>query len=336
MIYLLEGTETYRMAKAREDIIKKSGVLPENIQNIDGSVRSSFSLSDVLSACSTISLFGDRRTVIIDSPYFLHSSRSRKEGTGKSEPKDQNIARLLERYCADPNDDADLILYCFGYDADKRTKEYKVLSGWFNKTVEHRTFSQMSRNELNIEIDRTLRENGLRLTRDARQELDERIDGSTTQFYRAMDKLLLYGASDLDRVDIEHLIPVNPEVNVWKFGDAFLRGDAAGMMRYLDELVTIERMSHQAVIPLLAYRLRSVYNVVRCDECGMSFDRIDKYTGRRFPERELRSARGMTSKDILAILDRLAALDQQIKNGTIGGKEGFEQFLLGRIKQCNH
>ena len=44
----------------------------------------------------------------------------------------------------------------------------------------------------------------------------------------------------------------------------------------------------------------------------------------------------MTSKDILAILDRLAALDQQIKNGTIGGKEGFEQFLLGRIKQCNH
>ena len=35
-------------------------------------------------------------------------------------------------------------------------------------------------------------------------------------------------------------------------------------------------------------------------------------------------------------LDRLAALDQQIKNGTIGGKEGFEQFLLGRIKQCNH
>ncbi|MBQ1355340.1 MAG: hypothetical protein IIY72_02545, partial [Solobacterium sp.] len=70
MIYLLEGTETYRMAKAREDIIKKSGVLPENIQNIDGSVRSSFSLSDVLSACSTISLFGDRRTVIIDSPYF--------------------------------------------------------------------------------------------------------------------------------------------------------------------------------------------------------------------------------------------------------------------------
>ena len=172
--------------------------------------------------------------------------------------------------------------------------------------------------------------------REARQELDERIDGSTTQFYKAMDKLLLYGVSDLDRIDIEHLIPVNPEVNVWKFGDAFLRGDAAGMMRYLDELITIERMSHQAVIPLLAYRLRSVYNVVRCDECGMSFDRIEKYTGRRFPERELRSARGMTSKDILALLDRLATLDQQIKNGTVGGKEGFEQFLLGRIKQCSH
>lgn len=328
MIYLFEGTETYRMNLAKREMIEKSGADQENIITIDAS-STSFSLENALALCNTFSLFGDRRVVLLDQPYFLKT----KKGNSDSSKKKETISTLLEEYCNNPCETTDLILYCYGFDADKRIKEYKVLSNHFNTTVEQRFFRQMSPYELIQEIDRTLHQHQIHMSKEAKQEFLDRIDGNTTQFYVAMDKILLYGEKQLELQDIEHLISANMEVNVWKFTDAFLQGNTYALMRYLDELLYIERLSYTAIIPLLSYRLRTVFKALRCQESGMRISEIEQYIGKRNVDKDIQSARGYQSHDLLGLLNELAELDQSIKNGTIQEQHGFESFLYRHLRR---
>ncbi len=337
MIYLLDGTEIYQMSRKKKELLSQRELRSENIQVLDGS-SSSFSLSDALSSCATISLFSEKRAVVIDSPSFLRARSGAKAASAASRSagkRDRNV-ELLKAYCREPSPDSDLIFYCYGYDADKRTREYKTLSAWFGKTVTPLHYGQLSPWELQKQMDILLQKNHLHLTREARQVLEERVAGSTTQFYAALEKLLLYGQQNLDAEDIRHLVSASPDINIWKFGDAFLHGSPRDILRSYQDLTEIERMSPQSIIPLLSYRLRTVYDAVRLQESGMSLAARRSYTGRYNTDKDAASAGGLSSQDLLYYLSRLADLDQQIKAGRIGEREGFEQFLLRRIQQCSH
>ncbi len=329
MIYLLEGKETYLLLKKRQELIKKNEVFPENILVIDASSRSQFSLEAALNMCSTVSLFSDKRVVILDDPYFLKTA---KEGTGKKKVKNTvDNAALLENYCRDPNPDTDLIIYCDGFAADRRTKEFKVLNNYINKSVKICTFSSPSQWELEQTADKLLAENKFKLTNEARTELKKRINGSTTELYKTLDKLVLYGEKNLDKSDIEHLVSYNPDVNTWNLGDAFVAGDADGTFRSLHEMLDHSNVAVQQIIPTLAYRLRQLYEVVVCYECGMTMEQIKTKTGRKYPEKDLISAHGRNSRYFLKLLAQMADLDQAVKTGKKDARNGLEMFLLRNL-----
>jgi DNA polymerase III delta subunit len=73
VIILLEGKESYQLNARKQKLIQESGAEGENIVSLDGSSRTAFSMEAALNLCSTISLFGDRRAVLISNPYFLKS-----------------------------------------------------------------------------------------------------------------------------------------------------------------------------------------------------------------------------------------------------------------------
>lgn len=334
MIYLLDGTETYHLSEKKSRLVSGRDILPENVYQIDGGQKD-FSLRNALIACNTVSLFSEQRVIVVLNPLFLNPSgrKGSEKSTRKKKETDDN-ASLLERYCEDPCEDADLIFYCFGFDADKRTKEFKVLEKWQAKgRVKHLHYGSPSLNELEKIISTSFAKNRIRLDREARKELDLRINGSATEFYRALDKILLYGKKELDLNDIEHLVPVNQEVNVWKLADAFLAGNSVQTFRSVSELTSIARNTYQSLVMMLVYRLRAVYNVVRCTECGMNDQQITARTGRKYPEMDRRSAHGRTSHDILCLLGELARLDQGIKNGKINDREGLEAFLIRNLNR---
>ena len=334
MIYLLDGTETYHLSEKKSQLVSGRDVLPENVYQIDGSAKD-FSIRNALIACNTVSLFSDQRIVLVRDPSFLNpSGKKTSEKSAKKKKTADDNSDLLERYCQSPCEDADLIFYCFGFDADKRTKEYRTLEKWQEKgRVKHLHYGSPSLKELEKIISDALVKNRIRLDRDARRELDLRINGSATEFYRALDKIFLYGKNDLDVNDIEHLVPVNQEVNVWKLADAFLAGNSTQTFRSVNELTSIAKNTYQSLAMMLVYRLRAVYNVVRCTECGMDDRLISAKTGRKYPDMDRRSAHGRTSHEILCMLGELAELDQGIKNGRINDKEGLEAFLIRNLNQ---
>lgn len=333
MIYLLDGKETYFLSKKKSALLNDPDLTPENITSFDGSSKTSFQIQEVLALCSMTSLFSEKRAVIIDNPYFLKANSSPKTTTPKKKKTEKDdLNSLLEEYCQNPTNTTDLILYCFGYDADKRTKAYSILKNYENTTVRMIHFGEMSPYELDTKIEKELVNGKFNLTKDALEEFKLRIGGSTTEYYRALDKLELYGQKDLNLNDIIHLIPTNPEVDIWKFGNAFLARNYTQMMRSYYELTEIEKIGIIQLITMLASQIRSVYNSVVCYENYMNEQEIKTYTGRYYPMKDIQSSKGRSAKDLLRILATLAKLDQDIKKGIVSDVDAFELFLH---RSCN-
>ena len=333
MIYLLDGKETYFLAKKKASLLKDPDLTVDNITSFDGSTNSSFQLQEVLALCSMTSLFSEKRVVIIDNPYFLKAGTSSRTSTPKKKKADKDdVNTLLEEYCHRPTETTDLILYCYGYDADKRTKAYSILKNYENKTVKMFHFSEMSPYELETKINQELVDGKFNLDKDALEEFKIRIGNSTTEYYKALDKLDLYGKKNLNYTDIVHLIPTNPEVDIWKFGNAFLAKNYTQMMRSYYELTEIEKVGIIQLITMLASQIRSVYNCVVCYENYLSESEIKSYTGRYYPMKDIQSAKGRSAKDLLKILSSLADLDQMIKRGEVTDVDAFELFIH---RSCN-
>ncbi len=333
MIILLEGKESYQLNARKQKLIKESGAEGENIVSLDGSSRTAFSMEAALNLCSTISLFGDRRAVLISNPYFLKSGGAGSSGAKKTTKKKGGgtPSELLETYCAAPNPDTDLIFVCDGFLCDKRTKEYKVLSSYAGKTVRIITFSNPSPWELEKLIDRELSMRNYHLTKDAKAELKLRIADSATEFYKTLDKMELYGGKEFDRNAIAGLVSFNAEVNVWKLSDAFVRGDAAKTMESFFELREHASMDVYGILPTLSYRLKRLYCVKSCSEAGLPFSEIRARTGQGYPEKDLESCGGHSARWFLRRLAELADLDQGMKTGQIDGMTGLELFLLRNL-----
>ena len=332
MIVLLEGKESYQLHARRKQLIKESGAEGENIVTLDGSSRTGFSMEAALNLCSTISLFGERRVVIILNPYFLKSGGA--SGTEKKSAKKKTggaPSDLLEAYCLSPNPDTDLLFVCDGFLCDKRTKEYKVLSSYAGKTVRIITFSNPSPWELEKLIDRELSQRGFRLTSDAKAELKLRIADSATELYRTLDKMELYGGKEFDRDAIAGLVSFNAEVNVWKLSDAFIRGNAAKTMESYFELREHAAMDVYGILPTLGYRLKRLYCVKSCQEAGLSMNEIRSRTGSGYPDKDLESCGSHSASWFLHRLSDLAEIDQKMKTGQMDGMTGLEMFLLRNL-----
>ncbi len=327
MIYVLNGEETYRLAKRKNELLNKEGLLKENIVYFD--LAKPQSLTPVINACNTMSLFSEYRAVVVENAFFLNPS-----GKSLTDKKQKDILiEDLQAYIDNPNPDTDLIFYCFGFSMDGRKKEGKLLKNANGKTVRVLNYTNPKGYELEQILDDELHAHKIRLTSEARKEFLLRINQSATELYRAMDKLVLYGEKNLELNDICRLVSINADVNIWRFQDALLAKDAKTTLRSINEMIEISNMSYQSLIPLLAYRLKSCYQVVRLHECGYSFDQIKAKTKRARPELDYKSAHGRVSMNLLEMLNDLAELDQGIKSGIVNDKEGFEYYVLKHLKQ---
>ena len=332
MIVVLDGKESYQLNARKQALIRDSKADGENIIVMDASSRTAFSMEAALNQCSTISLFGDRRVILLSNPYFLKAgSGTEKKSSSKKNPK-KSPSDLLDQYCRNPNPDTDLLFVCDGFLADKRTKEYKVFSSYAGKTVSLITFSNPSPRELETLIERELRTRGYHLSRDAMQELKLRIGDSATEFYRTLDKLDLYGKKEVSRAEIIGLVSFNPEVNVWKLSDSFIRGRRRETIECWKEMTEHADMDVFAIIPTLAYRLKKLFAVKRCYERGFSNDAIKARTGSTFPDRDLDACGSHSSLWFLERLADLAEIDQGIKTGKYSGTEPLEMFLLRNLQ----
>ena len=90
MIYLLDGKETYYLTKKKQELLHQQDLSKDNIMRVDGNIKNESLMSDIYALCNTVSLFGEKRVVIVDDAYFLKT----KTGTKASNKKETSSKKV--------------------------------------------------------------------------------------------------------------------------------------------------------------------------------------------------------------------------------------------------
>ena len=339
-VYIFSGKDMFRQEQRLQSFLDERKIDKDHRVMIDASDRKNFNMEAAIMECDMFSLFdgSDQKAVILREPFFLNGSvkesdavkktdspavRKRKEK--ESDARERRLSILTE-YLKSPNPQTILIFYCHQFDADTRKKEYKLIMKYGAELIK---FDKMKPWEFDRFIDSQLSKKGYRLTRDARRELTERVDADSLKFHNALEKMDLYGKKELSLTDIKNIVPVNPDVNVFKMSNLFVRGDLKGTLTAKNDMLRAN-FDSTAIALMLAARLRSLYNMKVLYESGMSHSTIAvRLHAKEFAvEKGLEDCFGLSAKTLLRYLKELADLDQDVKTGKADMKEGFEAFLL--------
>ncbi len=326
-IYIYSGEDVYRQETALHKLLEKCHVSKDEIVSIDAGNQRAFRMDQAMMECDTFSLFNDtNKVVILRNPFFLNASVKEAEGKKNADAKKEERLRILESYLTNPNEHTTLVFYCHGYKADSRKKEYKLLTKYGAEVVE---FLKMDEKEFQSYAKKELQKKGMHVDYDGMSEFFARVGTDTLLLQNAITKMELYDAKDFTREDITHLVPLNPEVNVFRLTSAFTKGNLKEVVQATDEMLQAN-YDYPVLIAMIAKRLRTIYNVKLLHERGLS----DESIAVRMRVKKgsiyfvLKETQYLKSRTVLSYLNDLAILDQAIKHGETTPKDGYEQFIL--------
>ena len=174
-----------------------------------------------------------------------------------------------------------------------------------------------------------LKDAGIEMDDRAFKMLLERCGTDTLLFHHALVRFDLYGKKELDVNDIRHLVPLNPNINVFNLTSGFTSGDLGLAMDTANEMLA-SGYDYMALISMITKRLRVMYNVRHLSESGLDHQTIANrlHQKKGYVYFVYKDSSRFTSKKLLSLLSQLAQLDQGIKQGKINPRYGFEQFMI--------
>ncbi len=302
MIYLLYGTEKYLIDLEINKIIKQHKIDEINIIKYDLDIDF---FKEVIDDCQTISLFSNKKLIIVDNPFTELSK------------EDEN---LLGNYINSPNLDTILILRCSKL--DERKKIIKLLMK--KVTVKEFNNTNLIEKVKNMFDDFDIKNDTINL-------LIERVGSDLNLLHNEIEKIKIYKDNDknITKEDIISLTHKNIDLDVFKLIDNIVNHDKEKSLELYNELLK-NGSEPIAIIVMLANQFRIMYQAKELIKKGYTEKDIAS-TINIHPYRvklALQNSRSYNSKVLLKYLSDLAQLDIDIKSGNIDKNLGLELFIL--------
>lgn len=322
-IYLIYGENRFRAEEALKRVLIKERIKSTHRIEYDCS-SNKFNMDIVFQELLTISLFGteDKKCVIVRNPWFLKAG---KEKTNAKDSKRDAFLTKLESYLSHPNPDAVCVFFAEG-EIDARKKETKLLKEYHAEEIVCKTIPYW---EFPEHIKELLKKAKIAMSSDAYKEFELRVGTDEYQLHHAIDKLLLYGEKKYDLATIQKLIPEDFNLDIWKLGNALVKGDYRLMDEAKNKMFS-KGNTLVSMIPLLSSQLMRSYNICLLSEKGLRDEMIATRL-RTKPyaiKMQRQSLYRRTSKQLLSMMVKLAQIEFNIKSGIDDGKFAFERFLL--------
>ena len=302
MIYLLYGTEKYLIDLEINKIIKQHKIDGINIIKYDLDIDF---FKEVIDDCQTISLFSNKKLIIVDNPFTELSK------------EDEN---LLGNYINSHNLDTILILRCSKL--DERKKIIKLLMK--KVTVKEFNNTNLIEKVKNMFDDFDIKNDTINL-------LIERVGSDLNLLHNEIEKIKIYKDNDknITKEDIISLTHKNIDLDVFKLIDNIVNHDKEKSLELYNELLK-NGSEPIAIIVMLANQFRIMYQAKELIKKGYTEKDIAS-TINIHPYRvklALQNSRSYDSKVLLKYLSDLAQLDIDIKSGNIDKNLGLELFIL--------
>ena len=310
MIYILYGTVDYLINKYTNKIIDDNKVGEFDINKYD---LTNTSLTDIINDASSMSLFSEKKVIIVNNAYIFTGSNKKNI--------EQNIDEL-ENYVNNNNENTILIFIVNNEKLDERKKITKLIKKNgivkdFN-TIDNITLATNLFDSYSISIDNI-------------KYLIERVGDDTTLLASEIEKIKTYKDKDLNitKDDITKLTTKSLEVNNFKLIDAIIKKNKALALSLYQERLKLNE-EPIAIIISLANQIRIMYQVKQLYLNGYTENNIASIL-KIHPYRVKLAAQNSKKYDsdiLLNYISKLANLDINIKNGKIDKKLGLELFII--------
>lgn len=315
MNYFIYGSEGYLLKKELNKVIKSDDLNDHlNAVYYDG-MASDFNIEQIIEDANTISMFAEKKVIIVNNPSFLFNQSL----------SDEQLA-AFEQYLHDSSVFTTLIFYVETNEQnsiDQRKKIFKML------VKECRTIhiGSLNTDDFRKVVINDLNKSKIDIDKDAIEELIARLPIDIANWKTELSKLQLYGKS-LNKDDIRFLIARSLDDNVFIMVNAVMRHNLKLAIEAWRDLAV---MKHDPIelIAILASQFRFMY------QCGIL---AHKYDNKQIADIlnakvarvsiTMNNSRNVSTTQIMALLAKLADLDQKIKMGIIDKQLGFELFLI--------
>lgn len=312
MNYLLMGTEKYNLRRRRNEIVKK--LIGDDEINISVYRGSEWEISELIADLQTVPFFSDNRVVIVENPGFIVSPKV----------NDEPFVNALVSYFKKPNESTTFIIY-IDQNIDRRRKALNTLVKYMKKEV----YDTLSEEDFQQAVNEDLRNSGLKLDFDSRNELMQRLPLDLDNWKNELEKLKLY-PEKIDREVIRQLVAKPLESNVFELTNAVNTRNTARAIEVYHDLLVNNKNDIQGLIGLLAGQFRFMLQAVTMMEQGYNqkeiAEQLNCREGRVYMA--FKNSGSRNSRQLLKVLDSLAQLDQNIKSGKVNPQLGLELFLV--------
>lgn len=311
MIFLLYGLEKYLIDKEISKILQSNNIDKINISNYD---LENSSFRNIIDDAQTISMFGDKKAIIVDNSYIF---------TGKNLKSEEDPEIFLE-YFKNINPDTIIIFNVLYEKLDERKKIVKEIK----KTASLKCFNKNE--NLNSIIKEMFDDYNISFTNI--NLLIDRVGDNLEIIAQEIDKIKSYKNEDknITQEDIINLTTKNIDIDIFSFIDMIINKNKEKALETYDEMIKNGEEPIKILV-ILANQFRIMYQAKELYKQGYSGNDIATSLGIH-PYRiklALEKVRLYDSKKLLDYISKLADLDYSIKVGDLEADLGLELFILG-------
>ncbi|WP_028399262.1 DNA polymerase III subunit delta [Ectobacillus panaciterrae] len=316
-LYVLYGTETYFINETLNVLLSHALEEQDREFNTVTYDLDEAYLDDVVEDARTLPFFGERKVIIVKSPYFLTSQKEKIE---------QNV-KVLETYLTEPSPFSIVVFIAPFEKLDERKKITKLLK----KQAEVLEANPLQIQDVRKWVKERADEQGVSMETDAVDMLLELAGSNVMMLSQEMNKLCLYTGTGgtVTKQLVTELVPKSVEQNVFTLVEKVVRKDIAGAMRILDELL-VQQEEPIKILALLAGQFRLLYQVKELQQHGYAQNQMASHLGVH-PYR-VKLAMNQTSsfsfEELRNIINSLADADYDIKTGKMEKRLVLEFFIM--------
>ena len=318
-IYLLYGTEQFLINQTKDLIVEQALEEDEKDFNLSIIDLEEVPVEVALEDAETLPFIGERRVVILKNPYFLTAEKGKDK-------VDHNIAKF-EKYINEPAPYSIIVIMAPYEKLDERKKISKLLK----RQAEVLEANPLNEKDLTQWVMERARTFDVTFQGGPIQELIQLTGTNLMIITQEVDKICLYVGKGgvVTEEDIHILVPRSLEQNIFTLIEKIVQRKLSEALRIFYDLIQNNEEPIK-ILSLLATQFRLIYQVKELARRGYGQPQIAGNL-KVHPYRvklAAGQARLFSDAELSSIINQLAEMDYEIKNGKIDKKLSLELFIM--------
>lgn len=310
MIYVLYGLEKFLIEAEVEKIIKTNNIDQFSISKYSAKQTN---LDDVFFDVDSMSLFGNKRVIIVDDAYFF---------TGEKASDDKALDKI-EKFLTSFATNNIVIFIINSEKMDERKKITKLVK----KVGQVKEFN--AKTDANLMINSLLSE--YKISAANINLIKKRINNKLEVVNNEIEKLIIYKGSEKEiaEEDIYNAISEYPNIDFFDFIDDIINKKIPEALKTYQELLKLKEEPIKIIVTL-ANQFRLMYQAKKLFQSGYLERDIVSETGEH-PYRvklAISKAQKYRDEDLIDLLKKLGEINLNIKKGLVDSKTSLELFIL--------